>query len=221
MLAVTAIPPYWTTWSKSYLATTEAPVNAMSDHRSLKLPADKRAHLFRVASNEFAAHGFARASLNRIIGEVGMSKSSFYHYFDNKSDLFRQTFSDAVAPIMKLPQTIDIDALTSETLWPTVTSAMAQGMQIAQDRPEIITAGRMFYKSREDPEGAALTGEYLGAISAWTLQLIRRGQAVGVFRDDLPDDLIIDMLMAMGMTMDRWILLQWESFDVARRMQLG
>ena len=32
--------------------------------------------------------GYEGASLNRIIRACGMSKSSFYHYFENKQELF-------------------------------------------------------------------------------------------------------------------------------------
>ena len=181
---------------------------------------EKRERLFQAARDEFAARGFSHASLNRIIGAVGMSKSSFYHYFQDKADLFRQTFTSTLAPIIELQQTIDIDRLTRDSLWPTILASMGQALQITQTRPEIITAGRMFYKSREVPEGAALTGEYLGALSGWITGIIHRGQEVGAFRNDLPDDLLIDMLMAMGMTMDNWVLNRWDQFDEDARSGL-
>ena len=182
---------------------------------------EKRERLFQAARDEFAARGFSHASLNRIIGAVGMSKSSFYHYFQDKADLFRQTFSDAMSPVVALQRTIDIDTLSAPSLWPTLIEALTLGMQIARDKPEIITAGRMFYKSREDPEGAALTAEFLGVSSAWMSRLIKRGQEVGVFRDDLPDDLLIELLMSMGMTMDSWMVSRWDDLDAAEQTKLG
>ena len=181
---------------------------------------EKRERLFQAARDEFAARGFSHASLNRIIGAVGMSKSSFYHYFRDKADLFHQTFTSTLAPIIELQETIDIDSLTRDSLWPTIMASMRQAVQITQTRPEIIIAGRMFYKSRDASEGAALTGEYLGALSGWITGIIHRGQEVGAFRDDLPDDLLIDMLMAMGMTMDNWMLTRWDRFDESERSGL-
>ena len=185
------------------------------------MQADKRARLYQAARDEFAAHGFRQASLNRIIGAVGMSKSSFYHFFRDKADLFTQTFSAAIAPMVDLQRNIDIDTLDRDNLWPTLLSMLHQSMRIVQERPEIVIAGRMFYKSREDPEGAALTGQFLGASTAWMSRLIKRGQAVGVFRDDLPDDLLIDLLMTLGMTMDSWMLAHWDQFDQAQQTRLG
>ncbi len=182
---------------------------------------ERRTRLFRAACDEFARHGFSQASLNRIIGAVGMSKSSFYHYFRDKADLFRQTLSDALAPVVALQRRIDIDALERDNLWPTVEAALTDGFQVVQSHPEIITAGRMFYRSREDREGAALTAEFLGATSDWITRLIHRGQRLGMFRDDLPEELLLDLLMAMGVSMDRWMLIHWEELGPEQRMRLG
>lgn len=77
----------------------------MSEHPSHKLPNDKRIRLFQVSSGEFVSFGFKQASLNRIISEVGMSKSSFYHYFANKEDLFRQTLEYVLKPVLDLHET--------------------------------------------------------------------------------------------------------------------
>ena len=40
------------------------------------------------ALDEFAAHGFHDASLNRVIDAAGISKGSMYYYFDGKEDLY-------------------------------------------------------------------------------------------------------------------------------------
>ena len=57
--------------------------------RFTKMPHEKRERLFTVAAQEFAAHGFEAASLNRILEEAHIGKSSAYYYFEDKADLFR------------------------------------------------------------------------------------------------------------------------------------
>ena len=42
----------------------------------------------RAAMDEFAAHGFHDASLNRVIESAGISKGSMYYYFNGKEDLY-------------------------------------------------------------------------------------------------------------------------------------
>ena len=51
-------------------------------------PRAQQQAILRAALDEFAAHGFHDASLNRIIDAAGISKGSMYYYFDGKEDLF-------------------------------------------------------------------------------------------------------------------------------------
>jgi AcrR family transcriptional regulator len=193
----------------------------VTEHPSHKLAADKRALLFRVASAEFSANGFKQASLNRIISQIGMSKSSFYHYFSNKADLFQETLEDVLRPIIAARQAIDLEALTVETLWPTVIKVAGEMTQQFNETPEIVSVGRMFHRCLENPEERELTQGIIHEITAWTVQLIQRGQALGMFRKDLPETLLIDILMAMGMSMDRWMLTNWDAYSDAERMELS
>ncbi len=193
----------------------------MNDHPSARLPADKRHRLFATASGEFAAKGFTRASLNRIISRVKMSKSSFYHYFSSKSDLFRQTMIYAMAPVHDIAITIEFRSGTADEIWQEIADAFARALPVVQDSPLIITAGRMFYRSREDAEGQALTDDFLDQFSTWISGLLKQGQALGAFRDDLPESLLIDLILSMGMAMDRWMLEHWDDLDDAQRMRFS
>ena len=56
--------------------------------RFAKLPAAQQQAILRAALDEFAAHGFHDASLNRVIEAAGISKGSMYYYFDGKEDLY-------------------------------------------------------------------------------------------------------------------------------------
>lgn len=41
---------------------------------------------------EFATHGYAKASTNRIVEQCGMARGSLYYHFKDKEDLFRAIF---------------------------------------------------------------------------------------------------------------------------------
>ncbi|GAB4541945.1 MAG: TetR/AcrR family transcriptional regulator [Anaerolineales bacterium] len=60
------------------------------------LPAEKRAAIERAAIDEFAEYGFEAASINRIVAASGISKGSFYQYFEDKMDVFKYLL-DALA----------------------------------------------------------------------------------------------------------------------------
>ncbi len=55
--------------------------------RFARAPADKREALLDAAAQEFAAHGYDDASVNRTLLAAGFSKGAFYYYFDDKPDL--------------------------------------------------------------------------------------------------------------------------------------
>ena len=54
----------------------------------LNLPDEKRNIIIDAAINEFAEYGLENASTNRIVANSGISKGSFYQYFEDKQDVF-------------------------------------------------------------------------------------------------------------------------------------
>lgn len=191
----------------------------MVEHPSLRLSVEKRTLLFQVSSAEFAANGFKQASLNRIISRVGMSKSSFYHFFTNKTDLFNQTIDQAVAPILEGQRGFDLDALTAQNLWPTLFQMAGEMVEQVSSSTDLTTIMRMFYRCMDNPEEKTLIAPYMGEFTTWLTALLNRGQDLHVLRDDLPESLLIDVLLAMGMAVDRWILDHWEDFSPETLMQ--
>lgn len=61
-----------------------------------RLPVAAQVALLSVARDHFARDGRDGASLNRIVEEAGISKSSAYHYFDGKDDLFAAVAADSL-----------------------------------------------------------------------------------------------------------------------------
>jgi AcrR family transcriptional regulator len=55
----------------------------------LNLPEEKRQTIVNAAIDEFAAYGFEATSINRIVANGGISKGSFYQYFEDKLDVFK------------------------------------------------------------------------------------------------------------------------------------
>ena len=52
------------------------------------LPDEKRTQIMDAAIEEFAEYGLENASTNRIVASSGISKGSFYQYFEDKQDVF-------------------------------------------------------------------------------------------------------------------------------------
>ncbi|TKK87184.1 TetR/AcrR family transcriptional regulator [Herbidospora galbida] len=60
-----------------------------------RLPAESRAAILAVARAHFARDGKDAASFNQIIADAHISKTSAYHYFDGKDDLWSAVVADA------------------------------------------------------------------------------------------------------------------------------
>ena len=204
-----------------WVIRSEGVVKQVTKHPSQKLSAEKRADLFAVASGEFAAHGFAKSSLNRIISQVGMSKSSFYHYFSNKADLFQQTLENAIEPFLAARDSFDLNALTADTFWSVMESQTREMAVAANQSPELVMIGRMFYRSFDNPEEQALTKDFMEQSTLWLVELIRRGQTLGLLRTDMHENLLFDAFMTVSMAMERWILANWENLSDAERLELS
>lgn len=59
----------------------------------LNLPPEKRENIVNAAVEEFAEYGLENASTNRIVANSGISKGSFYQYFEDKQDVFMYLLS--------------------------------------------------------------------------------------------------------------------------------
>lgn len=56
--------------------------------QTFNLPEEKRNTVINAAIDEFAEYGLENASTNRIVANSGISKGSFYQYFEDKQDVF-------------------------------------------------------------------------------------------------------------------------------------
>jgi AcrR family transcriptional regulator len=77
------------------------------------LPADKKRRIFDAAVREFAARRFSESSINQMVKDAGISRGSFYQYFDGKEDLYLFVLAEigkekmAVAMGKSLPEDAD------------------------------------------------------------------------------------------------------------------
>ena len=63
-------------------------------------PEGTRARLVSNAFREIHAHGYAGASLDRILASSGVTKGALYHHFKSKADLLHAVIDDAVRPMV-------------------------------------------------------------------------------------------------------------------------
>ncbi len=163
-----------------------------------KLPPHKQQLIVEAARVEFAAHGFAAASLNRIIKAAGISKGAFYYYFADKGDVYRtvmQAVLDDIAAVLARVAPPD----SAATFWQWGYRALSALSDLTAD-PTLGALARDLYAA---PPAAAYA-ELHARVSRWTERAITHGQRLGAVRDDLPQSLLVAASTGLLVAIDRW-----------------
>ena len=188
--------------------------------RFLKLDPERRDRLLEAAAEEFAGRGYDSSSLNQLIERLGLSKGQFYYYFDDKADLFATVLGwawDRASPASGL----DVDKLEAQTFWPAIERLSSESRQAAQSWPWFAGLFRHLVHPPDDPAVRRLLSERLEQVRRMQLNIVRRGQALGCIRQDVPEDLLLTLLFEFGMTFRRWYLDHWESLTPGERERLA
>jgi AcrR family transcriptional regulator len=103
-----------------------------------RLPAAQQDAILAAALEEFSEHGFAQASLNRIIAAAGISKGALYYSFDGKEDLYAHVIRDQVERLLAgggpLP---DLELQDAAAFWSTLEELYLRFMRMLRGDPRL------------------------------------------------------------------------------------
>lgn len=173
------------------------PPRPLDPHRATELAA--------AASAAFAANGLDGASLNEILRQARMGKSSFYHRFADKAALHDWVTERAAAALLEVIRPPCPDVLTAVTFRTELTALLAGVGRASIERPDLMNLGRMMHNSGDAlPERAI--ARVRRAIEGWLAGVLQRGREYGVIRNDLPADLLTAWTIASLTAIDQWVL---------------
>ncbi|HHJ06716.1 MAG TPA: TetR/AcrR family transcriptional regulator [Anaerolineae bacterium] len=176
-----------------------------------KLSPEKRERIMEAAAKEFSACGFEQASLNRILTEAGVSKGAAYYYFDDKADVFSTAIQYYSQDIRTKLGDIPLKSLTAKTFWPTMAKLYQEQFMFVFDRPWAMSLFKAVGKLSLDTVSTnQMLAEIMEQMQSQLLVVLRRGQELGIIRQDLPDDLMLSLFLAIDDAHDRWLLLHRE-----------
>ena len=185
--------------------------------RFAKMPNEKRERLMTVAAQEFAAHGFEAASLNRILEEAQIGKSSAYYYFEDKADLFATVVNYCLDRLQLAPASEALTSLTVETFWSTIADLHDKPLLHAQKEPWLFgavrAAERLTPESLQREPLAQLAQSLARYMMTGIGTTIIRGQDLGLIRTDLPNELLIAWFKAIDGASDDWLLAHLDQLD--------
>lgn len=177
--------------------------------RFAKLPRSQQQAILRSARDEFAAHGFRNASLNRVIETAGISKGSMYYYFEGKEDLYayvaRTEFAELFAEVGPLPE---LNPAGADEFWDALEGYYLRLMRALVAAPQLAALLRGWVAASKDPTFQQAMAEAEQAALPWIQEALATGQRVGAVRDDLPPSLLIAVVLGMGEAMDLWLVSQ-------------
>lgn len=161
------------------------------------LPEEKRTTICQAAIDEFAAHSFEQASINRIVAKSGIAKGSFYQYFENKKDLYRyllQRVGEAklayLAPIMHNPGQHDFFTLLRDLY--------AAGVQFVMENPRYAEISKRLMESRGTPIYAEIIDANRPAAYGFFETLLQNAIRRGEVRADTDIRMFAYLIAAMN-----------------------
>ncbi|MBX3067669.1 MAG: TetR/AcrR family transcriptional regulator [Microbacteriaceae bacterium] len=175
--------------------------------RFFKLDSEKQKKIFEAAFAEFATHGFAEASLNRVISNAEMSKGSVYYYFNGKEDLYEFVLRNTIEKLLvksgpyPVPETEDTDEF-----WKVLEGYYLRTMQRLLESPQTSKLIRNWISGSDGPAVAKAGEQSVQETSSWFMKTILKGQRIGAIRNDLPAELLITMAGGLGTSMDTWLV---------------
>ncbi len=175
----------------------------MPNARWNKLDAAKQARILDAAARAFAEHGLEGASLNRILADAGLSKGAAYYYFEDKADLFATVAVRSWAAFMAHAD-FSVDDLNRKSFWSRVEALMRHAFEHMTTDPVMTMMAKAVWHMDTHPSSRSAAEQVVAFSHAWIGELVRKGQALGVVRTDLPTDLVIALATALDQATDRW-----------------
>ena len=182
--------------------------------RFARLPPEQQQTILHAALEEFAAHGFHNASLNRVIEAAGISKGSMYYYFDGKEDLYAHIAQTELERLFARlgPFTVPSEG-DADTFWSSLEDYYLRLMAALAASPQLAALIRGWIAASSNPSLQQAQQEMEQAVRPWVEQALAAGQRVGAVRTDLPSALLIAVVLGMGQAMDTWLITQQPGQD--------
>jgi AcrR family transcriptional regulator len=171
-------------------------MNAARRHR---LDPAVRDRLFSVATKAFVRDGYERASLNAILVEAGVGKSTFFYYFVDKEDLFASVIEAAVARITAAVGPFELPA-GPRYFWREGRAIIERWGYAAATEPGFLGLLRAMQPLRRTAS-SRLT-QVMSEVRLTYRALLVRGVELGVVRDDIEVDTLIALTDAVDVALD-------------------
>ncbi|MDP2359411.1 MAG: TetR/AcrR family transcriptional regulator [bacterium] len=145
----------------------------------------KQEQVVRAAVEEFAAHGFAAASMNTLVRRAGISKGSLFTYFRSKAGLFEAVIRLAAGRIRQDLRRLR-DESSAEPFPRRLEALVRAGFDFLEARPQLARIYFRLLQGGQAPGGILQVEALRRRSQVFLEELIAQGQERGELRRDLP-----------------------------------
>lgn len=167
----------------------------MGTRESRATAADGRTRLLDAAAAEFAADGYTGASIASIARRAGVSKSTVFHHFASKEDLYLAVIGDAVGDFTKrIDHVLSPDSSGAEVL----ERFQREHLRHLQEHRQVV---RLILRELQDPalqRRKPLIMELLSTNYTRLVRFIEQAQASGKLRHSLDPNVAALMMFAVN-----------------------
>lgn len=163
------------------------------------MPEEKRQLIERESIREFAAFGYDKASINRIVEQCRIAKGSFYQYFEDKKDLFLYLITRVsekklkfMSSVFQNPEQYDFFTL--------IRQLFMSGIKFAADNPEITLMGNWVFNNKDHPIYNEVVDIGLQNAQNVYTELLKLAISRSEIRDDIDIDFVSHTISSMNVS---------------------
>lgn len=156
--------------------------------------------LLGAATRLFAEKGFESTSVQEVVAAAGVTKGAMYHYFDSKDDLLYQVYARVLRmQTERLEEIADRDLPLDERLHTAAADVVATTTANLDD-------STIFFRSMHQlaPEKQRTVRAERRRYHERFRAMVEEGQRLGLFRDEVPADLVVDFFFGSVHHLGTW-----------------
>ncbi|GGS78643.1 TetR family transcriptional regulator [Planobispora rosea] len=159
-----------------------------------------RQRLLGEATRLFAERGFESTSVQEIVSAAGVTKGAMYHYFDSKDDLLHEIY----ARVLRL-QTDRLNHFAGAP-GPVAERLHAAAADVVRTTVDNLDDSKIFFRSMHllAPDTRKTVRAERRVYHERFRDLVTEGQREGVFRDDIPADIVVDFFFGSVHHLGTW-----------------
>lgn len=166
-----------------------------------KLPSEKQERILDTAIDEFSRWGYEKASVNRMVGRLGIAKGSIFQYFGSKKNLYFHIFEYGVSLVRRSLKGVKAET-EGEDFFVRLSKSLRAGIYFIQRNPRIY----QIYLKMLFQEDFPFRADLLRTIRLFSVDylrpIIKQGMDRGELRGDLDPELAAFFLDAL---LDRFL----------------